>query len=268
MPLGARHRDILRLRVWLRDRDARAADGVFIVEGPRALRALTDRGRIPRTVYVDAALGDARRVGLAGTAVEASVVESGVLDRVADTRSSQGVIAVFDRDPPDTVRAAVSAASALVVLPRINDPGNLGTIARSAQAAGFGAIVVGPASVDPYNPKAVRAGAGAVGSLPIWVAAKEREVHEVLDEVAGRGGLRLGAASDGDLLLDDAPLTASPLALVLGHETAGLDALGLHTLGLDATVAIPMVAGAESLNVAMAATVLCFETARRRRTLA
>jgi tRNA G18 (ribose-2'-O)-methylase SpoU len=124
-------------------------------------------------------------------------------------------------------------------------------------------MVVGPASVDPYNPKAVRAGAGAVGSLPIWVADGEDDVHEVLAEVAARGGVRLGAGADGAVALDAAPLTAAPLALVLGHETAGL---ATNLAGdLDQVVAIPMAAGTESLNVAMAATVLCFETARRVR---
>ena len=251
-PLGAANRDVKQLRRWLRDRAARAADKVFVVEGVRATGALVAHGIVPRAVYVES---------LARSPVDDAVlVAPGVLERVADVRTSPTVIAVFDRREPTEVHAEVVSASTLVVLTRVNDPGNLGTIARSAQAAGFGGMVVGPGSVDPYNPKTVRAGAGAIGSLPIWVADEEDRVREVLRGVADRGGCRLGADAAGDVDLDDAALVADPLALVLGHETAGL-----APLTLDAVVSIPMATGSESLNVAMAATVVCFETARRRR---
>jgi TrmH family RNA methyltransferase len=257
--LGAHHRDIVQLRRWLRDRAARAADSVFVVEGPRAVQALLDRGVIPRSTFVDEQRATTHEDSFDGT-FGGTAVKSGVLDRVADVRAGQGVIAVFDRADPGAQRAAVGAAELMIVLPRINDPGNLGTIARSAQAAGFSAIVIGPGSVDPYNPKTVRAGAGAIGSLPVWEADGEDEVLAVLHEVAERGGVRLGAAADGALAVDDAPLDTTPMAIVVGHETAGLAALPL-----DAMVRIPMSNEAESLNVAMATTVLCFETARRRR---
>jgi TrmH family RNA methyltransferase len=250
--LGAAHRDVKHLRRWLRDRAARASDGVFVVEGVRATGALIGRGLVPRAVYVES-------VALSPVATP-RVVAPGVLARVAATRTTPGAIAVFDRPAPAALRAAVNAAAALVVLTRVNDPGNLGTIARSAQAAGFDGIVVGPGSVDPYNPKAVRAGAGAIGSLPVWAADEEGHVQEVLRGVVDRGGRRVGADAAGPIALDDAPLTAEPLAIVLGHETAGL-----APLELDAIVSIPMAPGSESLNVAMAATVLCFEAARRRR---
>ncbi len=247
--LAGSHRDLKQLRTWLRDRRARDAAGVFVVEGPRTLDALVDRGIEPRVVYVDGR-----------TAHDGVLVAPGVLDKVADARTSPGVIAVFDRRPDAGTAAVVARCDHLLVLARINDPGNLGTIARSAQAAGFDAIVVGRGSVDPYNPKTVRAGAGAIGSLPVWAPREEADVRDALDTVSSRGGVRLGAAASGSVSVDDAPLDVHPLALVLGHETHGLGGLPL-----DATVAIPMAVGSESLNVAMAATVLCFETARRRR---
>jgi RNA methyltransferase, TrmH family len=248
--LAGSHRDLKQLRVWLRDRNARDEARVFVVEGPRTLDALIGRGLAPRVVYVDER---SEREGV--------VVAPGVLDKIADARTSPGVIAVFDRTF-DAVAAADWAVRCdhLLVLARINDPGNLGTIARSAQAAGFEAIVVGPGSVDPYNPKTVRAGAGAIGSLPVWAPREEADVRNVLDTVSSRGGVRLGAAAGAPMSIDEAPLDVRPLAVVLGHETGGIG-----DLPLDATVGIPMADGSESLNVAMAATVLCFETARRRR---
>ncbi len=248
--LAGSHRDLKQLRVWLRDRRARDDAGVFVVEGPRALDALIGRGVRPRVVYVDE-----------GSGYDGLVVAPGVLGKIADTRTSPGVIAVFDRTFDDADAAvAADTCDRLVVLTRINDPGNLGTIVRSAQAAGFGAIVVGPGSVDPYNPKTVRASAGAIGSLPVWAPREEADVLELLGRVASRGGVRLGAAASSTLSIDDAPLDARPLAIVVGHETAGLG-----EFPLDATIAIPMAEGSESLNVAMAATVLCFEAARRGR---
>lgn len=256
MALPASNRDLKQLRRWLRDRDARRADAVFVVEGPRALASLRDRAVQPRVVFVEEpAVAPA---GLADGVV--AWVARGALDKVADARSSQGVIAVFDRPAPADAARAVDAARLLVVLPRVSDPGNLGTIARSAQAAGAGGIVVGPGSVDPYNPKTVRAGAGAIGSLPVWAPTEEAEVRELLDRVADRGGVRLGAAADATTAIDAADFGTEPLALVFGHETAGL-----APLSLDATFSIPMAAGSESLNVAMAATIVCFEVARRRR---
>jgi TrmH family RNA methyltransferase len=247
--LAGSHRDLKQLRRWLRDRRARDDAGVFVVEGPRTLDALVGRGVEPRVVYVDGRTGH-----------DGVLVAPGVLDRIADARTSPGVIAVFDRRLDAGAADVAARSDHLLVLARINDPGNLGTIARSAQAAGFDLIVIGPGSVDPYNPKTVRAGAGAIGSLPVWAPREEADVRDVLDTVSSRGGVRLGAAASGSVSVDDAPLDVRPLALVVGHETDGLG-----ELPLDATVAIPMAVGSESLNVAMAATVLCFESARRRR---
>ncbi len=259
MALGAHHREVKQLKGWLRDKDARNDDRVFIVEGPRALLTLMHRGIAPRSVLVDA---DRDVPPGIGGHVAVAYVAPGVLSSISDTRNSQGIVAVFDRVRPEETLVAVSEARSLVVLPRINDPGNLGTIARSAQAAGFGGIVIGPGSVDPYNPKTVRAGAGAVGSLPILSVEKETELQASLDQVSQRGGLCLGAAASGEIRLEDAPLCTTPLALVIGHETAGIEAIRV-----DGTVSIPMASGTESLNVAMAATILCFETARRQREL-
>ncbi len=259
-PLGTHHRDVKQLRAWLRDRTARASDGVFVAEGRRVVDALVGRGRIPRRAYRDPDLSP----GELDVGAEIVDLAPGIAARIGEARTSQGLFAVFDRTPEPARRAAVDRAGLLLVLTRGSDPGNLGTIARSAEAAGFDAMVIGPGSVDPYNPKAVRAGAGAIDALPIWEGA----VQPVLEAVAARGGTRLGADATGPICLDDAPLTATPLALVLGHETDGLPELAGAgpTRGLlDGIIAIPMAGPSDSLNVAMAASVLCFETARRRR---
>ena len=138
----------------------------------------------------------------------------------------------------------------------MRDPGNLGTILRSAEAAGVGQVLLAPGTVDAYNPKVVRGAMGAHFRLPLesldWPAIAER--------VAGRAVWLADAA--GEIAYDQVDWTA-PSALIVGGEAAGAGqrAAELAT----GRVCIPMTGGAESLNAAMAATVILFEAARQRR---
>ena len=150
----------------------------------------------------------------------------------------------------DAVAGAVSFA---VVLAGLADPGNVGTILRSAEAAGADAVVLTEGSVDVFNPKVVRASAGALFRVPVVVDVP-------VASVADLGLPVLGAVAAGGVPYDQAPLDR-PCALALGSEAHGLPA----NLALEGLVSIPHAGRAESLNVAMAATVLCFEVARRRR---
>jgi TrmH family RNA methyltransferase len=256
---GTHHPDVRRLRTWLRDAAARRDAGVVVLEGPRLLDAALARGASVRSVYVGV---DARAE--ARSAVEAAVARgiayeelaSGVAGRVADVRTTSGVLAVAAR--PRGTTAALDAGDVWLVAACVNDPGNLGTMIRAAEAAGATGIAIGHGSVDPYNPKVVRASAGAIFGIPVV----EGDAVAMLEQLARRGVRRLGAAARDGEALDAAPLT-EPVALVLGHETRGLG-----PLPLDGVVTIPMAGNAESLNVAMAATVLLFETARRRAVVA
>jgi TrmH family RNA methyltransferase len=147
----------------------------------------------------------------------------------------------------------------ILIIDRLRDPGNLGTILRSAEAAGAGLVCLAPGTVDPYNPKVVRGAMGAHFRLPLanpdWPAIANR--------VTGRAVWLADAA--GDVTYDAVDWT-QPSALVVGGETTGVG----REASLLATgrVSIPMATGAESLNAAMAATVLLFEAARQRRNLA
>jgi RNA methyltransferase, TrmH family len=181
----------------------------------------------------------------------------GVLERAAPATTPQPVAAVAPF--VDVGLAAVSGARLVVVAADVRDPGNAGTILRSAEGAGADAVVLAEGSVDLYNPKTVRASAGALFHVPVVVGGAPAAV---LDQL-GRGGLRrLGTAARGGAPYDEADLVG-PLALVLGNEARGLPPdLAGH---LDEVVHIPMVGRTESLNVGMAAAVLCFEAARQRR---
>jgi len=150
----------------------------------------------------------------------------------------------------------------VVVCAEVRDPGNAGAVIRVADAAGADAVVCAAGTVDPFNPKTVRASAGSVLHLPVVVA--EGAAADVLGDLGRRGLRRVAAATRGGTPYTDAPLVP-PLALVLGNEAHGVPAPLAAVL--DAAVTIPLGGGAESLNVSSAAAVLCFEVARRRSNL-
>lgn len=254
-PLGAGHPEVKQLRALLRSRREREDARAFVVEGPRLIEAALDHDVAITTVYVsDAARDHAVVVRAAARDIAVRELAPGVAERLGDTVTPQGV---FARAPLHRAAADVLDRADFVLLAdRVSDPGNAGTLVRSAAAAGVGAINLGSGSVDAYNPKVVRATAGALFAVPI---VEGRPTTEVLERVRARGVCAVAATAHGGTTLDTVDLSG-PLALVVGHEVEGVGALPV-----DATVTIPMAPGTESLNLAMAATVLCFEAQRQRR---
>jgi TrmH family RNA methyltransferase len=171
-----------------------------------------------------------------------------VLERVATTENPQPVIGVVHMRagalPPD--------ATFVMVADRLGDPGNAGTIIRSAEAAGAQAVVFTAGSVDPYNPKVVRATAGSLFRVPVVMCE--------LDALRHAGLTVLATSSHHGTAYTDLDLTG-PVAVVVGNEAHGV----APDADVDGWITIPHVGAAESLNVAMAATVLAFEVARQRR---
>jgi TrmH family RNA methyltransferase len=141
----------------------------------------------------------------------------------------------------------------------VRDPGNAGTVLRSAEAGGADGVIFCDGSVDVYNPKTVRASAGALFHVPVVAGG---DVVEVLERLGGWGMRRLAAIVHNGLDYTEADLTTAA-ALVLGNEAAGVPG-GLEPW-IDEPISIPMSGRADSLNVGMAAAVLCFEAARQRR---
>ena len=177
-----------------------------------------------------------------------------VMERVASTESPQPVMAVV-RIREQRV-ADLAGASLVVVCDRIADPGNLGTILRSAEAAGADGVVLITGSVDPYNSKVVRASAGALFHVPIVTDVSLPELRELAEL-----GLPLVGTSSHTGTPYTAADLAAPFALVMGSEAHGVD----EQIPIDSWITIPHGGRAESLNVAMAATVVVFEAARQRR---
>jgi len=267
--LSYRHQRVQRLRRLLGRRDARKDEARFVIEGVNLLEeALVTRAGI-EAVYLDGGWAEApgshdRLSGLLERCTELEVpvfeLEPGVLARVAGTVTPQPVIAVVVTPHFELMGLKAMSPQLVVVCVDVRDPGNAGTVARSAWAAGADAVVCCEGTVDLWNPKAVRSSAGAVFHMPIVAAGP---AAEVLGEIGGWGLRRLGTVSEGgvDYAVED---LTSRVAFVFGNEAAGLPLAELRTQ-LDSLVSIPMARGAESLNVGMAAAVLCFEVARQRR---
>lgn len=228
-----------------------------MVEGTRALGEALDAGARLQEVFVaPGARADVVDQARAAGAV-VHHVERGVIERVASTVSPQPVLAVAEK--LDVALDALAGADLLVVAVDVHDPGNLGTVLRSAEAAGADGVICCGSHVDVYNPKTVRAAAGALFHVPVAV---QDDTLAVLGRIGEWGMHRLAAVARGGTAHTATDMRGR-LALVLGSETAGLPDAVLGD-AVDGHVTIPMAGRAESLNVGMAAAVLCFEAARQR----
>lgn len=181
----------------------------------------------------------------------------GVMERIADTVTPQPLLAVVGFVP--AVLEDIGDCSTVLVLVDVRDPGNAGTMIRTADAAGVDAVVCCDGTVDPTNPKAIRASAGSLFHLPVVAGG---EAGTVLGVLRARGFTTVSTVVRGGV--DYAAFDWNRrVAMVFGNEASGLgDSVAG---GLDAAVSIPMAGRAESLNVSVSAAVLCFEALRRRR---
>lgn len=226
-------------------RDERRAESVLIVEGAVLIREANQAGWDIECQFV---APDGDPVDVRG---DVHRLAPGVIERVASTESPQPVIAIVR--VPVLDRTSLDAAEFVVVADGVSDPGNLGTMIRSAEGAGADALAVTPGTVDHTNPKVVRASAGSIFRLPIV------EIPTV-GNLARSGLVTIGTTSHGAARYTDIDLTRR-IALVMGNEPRGMSP--------DTAVAewatIPLAGHVESLNVATACAVLCFEVARQRR---
>lgn len=248
--MGLSRTEISRLRGVARHRRDRHAAGRFVVEGEKLVREVLASDLTVHQVLVAEGAGltlDAPMVEVAGHQLE----------RIASTTSPQPVLAevtlpVHDRGDLATDRPVLVAVD-------LNDPGNVGTLARSAEAAGFAGLVAMGTTADPWGPKTVRASAGALFRLPVVI---ETDASDDLAWLGEAGFRRVGTRMHEATPCDRAELSG-PVALVLGSEAHGLG--HHHDAQIDEWVTIPMAGNLESLNVAMSGAILTYEIARQRR---
>ena len=182
-------------------------------------------------------------------------VGPGVLRSLTDTVTSQGAVAVVSVDTVPIT--SLGSPDLVLVLAEVRDPGNAGTLARSALAAGASAAVFVTGTVDPFGPKTIRSSAGAIFRLPIVTSVALDEALEGLRAC----GLRLvGTRAHADMSLYEADLRAA-VAIVVGNEAWGLPGAGEL---VDDVVSIPMRGPVDSINAGIAGSVMLFEAARQR----
>lgn len=194
-----------------------------------------------------------RRAELAG--VRIFRLGEGVIAKIADAQSPQPIIAAV-RLPRHELNA-VAAQGLVLVLHDVRDPGNVGTIIRSADAAGASAVVLTGQSVDPFNPKTLRATAGSIFHVPVVVATLE----ETVDHFKKLGARILATVIDGEesfRLVD----FKHPSVVLIGNEATGLDEDAIAMC--DTRITIPMSGRSESLNAGVAASLICFEALYQR----
>jgi TrmH family RNA methyltransferase len=241
----------------------------FLAEGPQAVGAALDRVGIVSQLFITAA-ARTRHANLADQAARqgapVQAVSGEVMAELAQTITPQGVLAVCRYIDIPLARLAASGPRLVVILANVRDPGNAGTVLRTADAAGADGVIFSDASVDPYNSKCVRATAGSLFHLPLVTGVPMAEAVSAMREA----GLRILAA-DGraSRSLDetgpggpDSPL-GRPTAWLFGNEAWGLPP-GLLALADDA-IAVPIYGKAESLNLAAAAAVCLYASARAAR---
>lgn len=249
-----------RLRRLVQKKALRWSEGVCVLEGPdlvdAALRAQVEF----EGLYLDVERSDTHTLALAERAesqgVRVFALSPGVLEKISDAQSPQPVIAAV-RFVPRTLMD-ISLHGCVLIAHDVRDPGNVGTMIRTADAAGATAVILSGHSVDPYNPKTLRATAGSIFHVPVVL---HHDLAEVLEACHRSGRRSFAAVVRGGVDHYRAPL-GGDVALVLGNESEGLDDAEI-SLCTD-TVSISMVGANESLNVAVAASLLVFEAFHQR----
>jgi TrmH family RNA methyltransferase len=236
----------------LGSRKTRHAERAFVLEGMRAFSAAVDAGIAPEVVFIaEDAADDLFKLT---NPYAPRIIARKLFDQVMDTESPQGIAAIF---PMPESPFPEAGDQLIVVLDSIGDPGNLGTIIRTAAAAGADGVVLGPGCVDPFNPKAVRAAMGALFAIPIW------EHHRFTESwLVDSCPTRLLADGAGEVSYDAAVWQGS-VAIIIGSEAHGATAWGRSLA--TARIQIPLTRQVESLNASIAAGILLFEAQRQRR---
>jgi RNA methyltransferase, TrmH family len=261
-PRAFNNQEVQRLRRLIGRRSFRVSERAFVVEGPKVLGEAVDSSASVESVFVEVGwdhevlhrlLPNVRRFAL----------DTQTLERVADTTAPQGVLAVLRREVVliDSLRTSVVDGGFLLVASALQDPGNCGTIIRSAEGAGACGVVLCDQSVDPTSPKALRSTAGAFFHIPV---VEYGAIADLVGELQAWGVQCFATSSvlDGGVAPDAVDLSG-PIAIIVGNEAKGLDPAILGRA--NGLLTIPTVGRTESLNVAMSATLIAFEAARQRR---
>jgi TrmH family RNA methyltransferase len=250
---------VRRLRRLVQKRSLRWSEGVCVLEGPDLVASALAAGVEFEGIYIDqsqARHGSQELYEIAARhGVRVYSLAPGVLEKIADATTPQPVLAAVRL--PVVAVDAIAADGLVLVLHDVRDPGNAGTLIRSADAAGATAVVFTGHSVDPFNPKTLRATAGSIFHLPVAVG----ELASTLHSFASRGASTFATVVRGGVDHRDVDYSTATV-VVIGNEADGLDDQSIALC--DAAISIAMAGSSESLNAGVAGSLIAFEAMWRR----
>ena len=250
---------VVKAAAELKQKKYRTQNGLYLAEGLRTAEEAVAYKAVETLFYV--ATDDERTMRLLEDAAAQNIklvcVSENVMKKIADTETPQGIIAVCKMRQPK-LENLLASGKMLLVLDRVGDPGNIGTMLRTADAAGIGGLVMLKGCADIYAPKTVRSSMGSLFHIPVLSGVSEQEFVSAAKKA---GYDLLVTCLDGADNLYKADLSGR-IAFVMGNEAGGVSESLLEKA--DKRVYIPMAGRAESLNVAMAAGIVMFEALRRK----
>lgn len=243
----------------LNQKDARIESGLFLLEGPQGLKELVAAPELAHEVFFTASAFDRYETELlaleqAGVAIVET--SESVMERICDTKTPQGVVAVVSQLDLTLAELLETQPRLLAILDQARDPGNAGTVLRAADAAGADGVIFTADSVDVYNPKVVRSTAGSIFHLPFVQNAKPAEIARALKSA---GVQVFGTSANGVSITELGERLRKPTAWIFGNEAHGVS-VELMELA-DEVVSLPIYGRAESLNLATAASVCLYASA-------
>ena len=259
MELTGLQNPVVKAAAELKQKKYRTQNGLYLAEGLRTAEEAVAYKAVETLFYV--ATDDDRTMRLLEDAAMQNIklvcVNENVMKKIADTETPQGIIAVCKMRQPK-LENLLASGKMLLVLDRVGDPGNIGTMLRTADAAGIGGLVLLKGCADIYAPKTVRSSMGSLFHIPVLSGVSEQEFVSAAKKA---GYDLLVTCLDGADNLYKADLSGR-IAFVMGNEAGGVSETLLEKA--DKRVYIPMAGRAESLNVAMAAGIVMFEALRRK----
>lgn len=255
---NAKIKRIVQLR---KKKKARDAEGVFLVEGIRMFREIPEK--LLQEIYISESCEEKegkeirRRASACG--IRPELVSDGVFSHLSDTQTPQGILCVVGQLSYSLEEVADASCPHMLVLDRLQDPGNVGTILRTAEGAGVTGILLDGECADIYNPKTIRSTMGSVFRMPFYYI---QDLEEGIRYLKKRGICTYAAHLEGKRAYDEEDYR-KPCAFLIGNEGNGLRP-EIADLA-DTYIRIPMAGEVESLNAAIASAVLMFEAGRQRR---
>lgn len=248
-------KNVVKLQKSARERKKQK---LFVAEGWKLLQEAKKAGQV-ECVYATGAFVDDQQFSSLLSGLEVTILEDKLFHSLTDTMTPQGVLALVHMPEYELKELLADDTGRFLLLENLRDPGNLGTIMRTAEGAGMNGVILSRESVDLFNPKVVRATMGSIFRQPFVYV---EDIYETIKVMQSEDYCIVGTAMSGNCLYDEVDYSKR-VGIVIGNEANGITEEMLALV--DKKVRIPMAGQLESLNAAVAAALFMYETARQRR---